>query len=253
MSLVQYQFPLIMLAVLVGSVITGICLCKPSGHRIWVLADLIWVVFGLFGALGAVVTQIYAADSSRIERQIDIAHAAITDFDEDVSRFRLRYCDGPRPGELAVLCDKADFLAASTATNVDLPLFIDVAEQALQLRSLNPFSEPRDTGAMPELRVRADSLDTRELLAFQPLDETTRPALDALQAIAPGIAGEFRILARSYDALIDQIRRLQQEWIFIESRAWLLKVQVLAICLVSFAAPFRLGRAIADLRASRRG
>jgi len=253
MFLVQYQFPLIMLAFLVGSVITGICLCKPPGHRIWLLADLLWVVFGLFGALGAMVVEIYTADSSRIERRIDIARAASENFDRESGRFRLRHCDSPGGRALAVLCDKADFLAASTAGNADLPIFIEVAEQVSPLHNLNPFSDPPDTDAMAEIRARADRFDTRELLAFRPLDDTTRPALQKIQTTAPAIAGEFRILARSYESLIDQIRRLQQEWRYIESRAWLLMLKVVAICLVAFAAPFRLGRAIADLRAARRG
>ncbi|WP_412508393.1 hypothetical protein [Roseovarius sp. SYSU LYC5161] len=252
MVLVDYQFPLYLLAFAAGCGITVACLCTPPGQRIWALADLLWVVFGLFGALGAVVADIYLADSSRIERQIGMTRAATIAFDRDVNAFRLGHCAAPGSAALATLCDKADFLAASTARNAALPLFTEASDNEAALRDLFPFSAPPDTKAMSEMRAQADALDTRELLAFQPIDSATRPALKTLDTRAPEVVGQFRILARSYESLVAQTRALQQEWAYIDSRAWLLGLKTLAICLVSFAAPFRLGRTIADLRAARR-
>lgn len=248
MGLVQYQFPLVVLAFLAGSAGMLVLLRKPPDHRLWPLADVLWVVFGLFGALAAVVAEFHNADSSRIARQAEITRAANAEFDRESGRFRLRNCDAPADPALVVLCDKADFLAASTSRNADLPLFIAVAEEASLLRRLDPFAPPKNTPDMAEMAARADAFDPGALLAFQPLDNRTRAALKSLQKTDPAIAGEYRILAQSYEALIAQTDRLQQEWAFLQSRAWLLSVQIVAISLVSFAAPFRLGRAITALK-----
>lgn len=252
MLLVQYQFPLYLLAFGLGSAITAVCLCTPSGRRIWLLADLLWVVFGLLGALGAVVAEIYLADSSRVERQIGIARAAMADFDADVSRFRLGHCGAPQTQALGVLCDKADFLAASTARNADLPLFTALTTETSPLRIFDPFANPPATEETADRPGRTDGRDVRELLTFKPLDDTTRPALESLRETEPATAANFHILARSYASLVDEIRVLQRDWAYIKRRAWLLSLKIVAICLVSFAAPFRLGRAIANLRATYR-
>lgn len=247
MFLVQYQFLLVALAFLAGCAATVVMLRQPADSRVWPLADLLWVVFGLLGALGALVAEIHTADSSRIARQVDFARAATAEFDRASGRFRLRHCNDPLDGALATLCDKADFLAASTAENADLPLFMAAAEQASPLRRLNLFSDPRTDPESAAVEASAKDFDPDALLTFHPLDARTRPALKALQKTDPAVAGEYRILARSYEALIKEIDRLQREWAFLNARSWVLSLQIVAICLVAFAVPFRLGRAVAAL------
>lgn len=251
MILVQYQLAFVALAFLAGCAATAAMLRQPAESRVWPLADLLWVVFGLVGALGALVAEMHTADSSRIARQVDLARAASAEFDRASGRFRLRHCDDPPGAALATLCDKADFLAASTAANADLPLFMTAAEQASPRRSLNLFADPHTAAGTAAAEARADAFDPGALLAFQPLDARTRPALKELQKTDPALAGEFRILARSYEALIREIDRLQREWAYLDARSWVLALQIAAICLVAFAVPFRLGRAIAAL--TRRG
>ena len=246
MFLIEHQVPLILLFFLSGLFGTALIIRKPARHRAWLVADLVWVVLGLFGALGAIVAGIYKADSSRIERQIDIAYAATAAFDHDAARFRLRYCEDPAFPSVAVLCDRAEFLSASTAENADLPLFIAVTEQVSPLKSL--FLLGNSSNDMSEMAAVADAFDPVTLLAFAPLDEVTRNALKELQPLAPGIAGDYRIIAQSYDDLIGQVRRLKDEWEFLQQRSWILLLQIIAICLVSFAAPFRLGKSIVELR-----
>lgn len=64
----------------------------------------------------------------------------------------------------------------------------------------------------------------------------------------PTIAGDFLILARAYDALIEQITQLKSEWEYLQDNAHILVLQILALCMVAFAAPFRLGKSVVDLR-----
>ena len=85
-------------------------------------------------------------------------------------------------------------------------------------------------------------------LFFTSLDEPTQAAVDNMRRKVPTIAGDFLILARAYDDLIEQTRRLRDEWSYLQSNAYILVLQVLALCLVSFAAPFRLGKSLVDLR-----
>ncbi|MEQ9257618.1 MAG: hypothetical protein RIG84_00825 [Roseovarius sp.] len=250
MMLIQYQVPLILACFAAGSLCVGFILRKPSGHRAWLVADLVWVVLGLFGTLLAILAGHYMEDSSRIDRQINLAQAASTRFDDDAARFRLRHCTAPGTGTpVATLCEKVEFLSASTARNADLPLFLKAAEGASPLLSLSLFGTPgqmkEEAGAMQAAAAR---LSPATLLSFSADDEKTREALGTITTARPEIAGDYRILARSYEGLITEITRLKAEWERLQATAWILAVQILAISMVAFAAPFRLGKAVADLR-----
>ena len=101
---------------------------QPAGSRAWKIADLIWVFLGGVGALAAILAGAYKADSSQLDRQIDLAFVTTQAFDRDAARFRLRHCEGNVSVPERTLCDKVEFLQASTALNSDLPLFLSVAQ-----------------------------------------------------------------------------------------------------------------------------
>lgn len=229
-----------------GCVGTALLFCKPKGHRAWQLADLVWVVLGGIGALVAVISGIYTTDSGRIDRQIDIAYAATADFDREAARFRLRYCEGAVAMDLAALCDKVDFLSASTAENADLPLFLAITDQVAPLQGLQFFSGA--SGDMDAMMDKIEALDTATFLSFEAQDADTRAAISILRDGAPQVTADFLVLAGSYEALIAQMTTLQREWQVIQDNRIILFIQILALCLVSFAAPFRLGKSIVDLR-----
>lgn len=245
MFIIDNQLPLLIFFFIAGCVGTCFLFRKPAGHRAWLMADLVWVVLGGFGALGAVMAGIYKADSSAINRQIDVAYAASSAFDRDAARFRLSYCEVPGGAEIAVLCDKADFLSASTAENAELPLFIAITGEATPLRSLNFFGGRQDSGAM---MMQADAFDPAELLTFSARDAATDQAQTALRQSNASVVADFDILASSYETLIAQVSKLKSEWEYLQSRSYILLIQIIAICLVSFAAPFRLGKSIVELR-----
>ena len=249
MFLIDNQFILLFVFAAAGLAGTGLIARRPAGHRAWLLADLIWVVLGGFGALVAVLAGIYKADSSRIDRQIDIAYAATTAFDMDAARFRLTYCEAPAGEAISVLCDKVDFLSASTAENAELPLFIAVTNEVAPLRGLNFIVRGGgDDDTMHMMIEKVDNFDAGQFLTFAPLDDKTRPAMNALRASKPAVAADFQILAQSYTRLIEQVAKLKQEWEFLQANSHILVLQIFALCLVSFAAPFRLGKSIVDLK-----
>ncbi len=222
---------------------------QPAGSRAWKIADLIWVFLGGVGALAAILAGAYKADSSQLDRQIDLAFVTTQAFDRDAARFRLRHCEGNVSVPERTLCDKVEFLQASTALNSDLPLFLSVAQATAPRGVFAAFRGIKDA-ERDDMMDRARTFRPAEFLAFVAQDDATEAAITALAA-APDtreIAAGFRIIAQTYEQLIDQIARLRAEWELLQSNARILVLQVLALCLVAFAAPFRLGKSAVELR-----
>ena len=241
----SYQLPLLIACFLLGSVLTLFLFRMPANARPWRIADLVWVLLGGIGALTALIAGIYAEDSTRLERQVAIAHQASTRFDQDAARFRLTYCQAAPKAARATLCEKVEFLSASTAKNTALPLFITATQSAGQLRGL-PFFGAKEKD-MPEMIDTADTFDPAEFLAFDPRDAATLNAVGSVQDTHPAMAADYQVLALAYDHLISQVANLKSEWELLRDNAHILLLQVIALCLVAFAAPFRLGKSIKDL------
>lgn len=244
----ENQLPLLILFFLIGSVGTAFLFRKPAGHRAWKLADLVWVVLGGIGALVAVLAGLYTSDSSRLDRQIDVAYAATLAFDRDAARFRLRFCDPAYDPDTAVLCDRVEFLSASTASNADLPLFIAVTNEVAPLQGLHFLFGRQEKDEMDQMAAKADAFNIDQFLVFTTLDDKTQAAIDNMRRKVPAIAGDYLILAQSYDDLVEQVGKLKDEWEYLQANAHILVLQIIALCLVSFAAPFRLGKSIVELR-----
>ncbi len=249
MFILDNQLTLMIFFFLLGCVGTASLFTRPAGHRVWRLADLVWVVLGGIGALVAIIAGFYTADSSRLDRQIDIAYAATTSFDRDAARFRLRFCDPAYDADIAILCDKVEFLSASTASNAELPLFLNVTREVAPLSSLSLW---RRHMPISDMKDHIESFEIEQFLVFNSRDEPTQAAVTELRRKVPTIAGDFLILAQSYDALIAQVARLKQEWEHLQAARHILVLQILALCIVSFAAPFRLGKSLVELRAGWR-
>ncbi len=244
----ENQLPLLILFFLIGSIGTAFLFRKPAGHRAWKLADLVWVVLGGIGALVAVLAGLYTSDSSRLDRQIDVAYAASLAFDRDAARFRLRFCDPAYDPDTAVLCDRVEFLSASTASNADLPLFIAVTNEVAPLQGLHFLFGRQEKDEMDQMAAKADAFNIDQFLVFTTLDDKTQAAIDNMRRKVPAIAGDYLILAQSYDDLVEQVGKLKDEWEYLQANAHILVLQIIALCLVSFAAPFRLGKSVVELR-----
>ncbi len=237
----------------IGAVGTLFLFRKPPGHKAWKLADLVWVLLGGLGALIAIIAGLYTADSSRLDRQIDVAYAVTRAFDGDAARFRLRYCEGATDPDLKTLCEKIEFLSASTAANAELPLFIEVTQSVAPLAGLS-FLFGKSVAAreaeMQEMRDQADAFNIERFLVFAATDEKTKAAAAALAPTRPEVVGDFNVLARAYEDLVSEVGALKDEWEYLQQHSGILIWQVIALCMVSFAAPFRLGKSITELRHS---
>ncbi len=245
----ENQLLLLVLFFLAGCLCTAFIFRQPPKSKTWKYADLLWVVLGGFGAITAVIAGVYQTDSSRLDRQIDVAYAATAAFDRDAARFRLRYCEQTSDTATRVLCDRTEFLSASTATNADLPLFISITEAAAPLQGLNFVLGSSDSDMdLSDMTDEADAFDPGEFLIFAAQDAETTEAISALRASRPEVAADYQVLATSYEALITQVARLKDEWEFLQANAGILLLQIAALCMVAFAAPFRLGKSLAEMR-----
>lgn len=241
-----YQMPMILLFFVIGSI--GALLLFKYAHRskAWELADVIWVALGGLGAVVAIAVGIYQEDSTALNRQVSVAYTASRAFDADASRFRLRYCPQAKGEDLQKLCEKVEYLSASSASNTALPLFLSVTERTTPLEGFTLlFKKGRDE--METMKKAAAQIKQAEFLAFDTRDVPTVMALKHIAPSRPDIAADYRVLALTYDMLIEDIRTLREAWQVLQSGRALLIIQFVAICLVAFAAPFRLGRTIDGL------
>ena len=240
-----YQLPLILACFVLGCLGAVTLFKRTEDTRAWLMADVIWVALGGVGAVVAIAAGIYQEDSTALNRQITVTYTASRAFDTDAARFRLRYCAPPASADLSKLCEKVEFLSASSAENTALPLFLSITERAAPLEGFSLlFGSARDHA---EMKQAAADLEMAEFLAFETRDVPTVMALERIAPNQPEIAADYRVLALSYDTLIEDIAALRAAWQRLQSGKALLILQVIALCLVAFAAPFRLGRTIDGL------
>lgn len=239
-----YQLPLILACFLLGCLAAFTLFKRSEDTRAWQIADIVWVALGGVGAVVAIAAGIYQEDSTALNRQITVAYTASRAFDTDAARFRLRYCAAPNNADLTKLCEKVEFLSASSAENTALPLFVAITKRAAPLEGFSLlFGSARDHAEM----TQAADIDMAEFLSFETRDVPTIMALNAIEPTRPEVAADYRVLALTYDTLIDEITALRDAWTTLQSGKALLILQIIALCLVAFAAPFRLGRTIDSL------
>jgi len=178
----DHQLLLLTLTFSAGVIGTALIARHLARLRAWQVADLLWVVLGAIGAVAALMAGVYKTDSTRISHQIDVAYAATNAYDRDAARFRLRYCEGDRGNALHVLCDRVEFLSASTAGNAELPLFIQITKSAAPLQGLRLLPAKVDAAEMDdmdfaEMVAEANAFDPDPFLEFVALDTQTEGAL----------------------------------------------------------------------------
>ncbi len=256
--LLDHQVAAILSCFVVGSLIAAIMYRNAKGSLSWRVADFVWVALGGLGALAALLAGGYESERGRVDRQIDISFATSKSFEMNAGRFRLLHCETDRQGSwyrpaTLVLCEKVEFLSASAAINRDLPLFLDVAQTRTPLSSLGWLlggADPFATGTgltANQMIAKVDQFDAVELLTFAATDDTTRAAVATLSSSSHAeISAEYQVIANTYDELIDQLGRVKAEWDYLESNSTVLILQMIALCLIAFAAPFRLGKSLND-------
>lgn len=258
-AVIDNQLALILFSFMLGSIGTTVMFMRRATTYAWKVADLVWVLLGGLGAVTAVVAGIYTEDSSRLDRQIDVAFALSQEFDRDTARFRLSYCElegqfGYVREPVLVLCDKVEFLAASTSGSQRLPLFLNVARRNTPLSTLRILpsfgeEEPTEMTSFDGMVEQADGFDPTKLFYFDPRDPETTAASQQLRDTGRhvAVAAEYEVIASAYDDLTRQIMDLREEWEVLQANSLVLALQIIAISLVAFAAPFRVGKSIVDL------
>jgi hypothetical protein len=256
--LIENQTLSIIGSFVIGSIIAAIVYRRAQSSLSWKVADLVWVALGGVGAIAALLSGSYQDERSRIDRQIDISYAITKSFEASANRFLLLHCDKDRQGptyraEVVVVCKKTIKLTTSAKANSELPLFLDLAQTRPPLSSIGLLfggqSQVADAEGMTKTSAMAkvDSFDADKLQTVAVIDYPTRTALSSLEASPHAdISVDYQVLAGTYSNLIKQLGRVKAEWDYLEENSIVLIVQVIALCLIAFAAPFRLGKSIND-------
>jgi hypothetical protein len=256
--LVENQVASIIGSFILGSIIAGLIYRHAQSSLSWKVADFVWVALGGVGAIAALLSGSYQNERGRIDRQIDISYAITKSFETSANRFLLLYCDKDRQGPpfravVVVVCKKTIALTTSAKANSELPLFLDLAQTRPPLSSLGlllGWQDPRaNSDGMTKTSAKAmvDGFDMAELQTIAVIDYSTRTALSTLEASPhAGISVDYQVLAGTYSDLIKQLGRVKAEWDYLEQNSIVLLLQVVALCMIAFAAPFRLGKSIND-------
>lgn len=256
--LLDHQTASIIGSFVLGSIIAALIYRRAQSSLSWKVADFVWVVLGGVGAIAALLSASYQDERSRIDRQIDISYAITKSFEASANRFLLLYCDKDRQGPqfratVVVVCKKTIALTTSAKANSKLPLFLDVAQTRSPLSSLGLLLGGQNQAASADgmsktsAMAMVEGFDAAELQTIAVIDYATRTALSTLEA-SPfvEISIDYQVLAGSYSDLVKQLGQVKAEWDYLEENSVVLILQVIALCLIAFAAPFRLGKSIND-------
>lgn len=254
----EYKSVVIFCSVILGSVIAVLFYRHPHSSLAWKVADLVSVLLGGIGAIVALMAASYHDERGRVERQIDISYAITKSFEISANRFLLLYCDKDRQGPqyraaVVVVCKKTIALVTSAKANSELPLFLDLAQTRAPLSSvgllLGGQNKAAEADGMSKTSAMAmvENFDVAELQTIAVIDYATRTALSTLAASPHvDVSVDYQVLAGTYADLIKQLGQVKAEWDYLEENSIVLILQVIALCLIAFAAPFQLGKTIDD-------
>lgn len=154
---------------------------------------------------------------------------------------------------MVVVCKKTIALTTSAKTNSELAFFIDVAQTRPLLSSIGFLLGGRNQATRADgmsktcAMAMVDGFDVAQLQTIAVIDYATRTALSSFEASPHAdISVDYQVLAGTYSNLIKQLGRVKAEWDYLEENSIVLILQVIALCMIAFAAPFRLGTSIND-------
>jgi hypothetical protein len=254
--LAENQLAFIGLSFLAGLLALALCLRSRAASK-WVVADLVWIVFGAGAAFTAVFATFYLSERASLSRKVDITVVRIDLLLHDLARFeRVRCATGPGMAAPSELCAAAALYRDALERNSELGFFLEVADVAglgmdpgSAMEALGRRAAEGEAPAMESGMGMAEALYTG--IAWP---EIPRATLDRAVATMrdPGlraeVAAEFLPLADSVEEIRGNVTAIYEAWEANERRQYFVLLRVLALGSVAFALPLRVGKAFADLR-----
>lgn len=251
-----HQLAFIGLCFVLGLAALALCL-RSQGTSKWVVADLIWIVFGAGAAFTAVFATFYLSERANLARKVDLTLVRIELLLHDIARFEQGRCDwGLAPeGDAAPaeLCAAAAGFRDALERNVALGIFLEVADVAgLGMNPAEAMRAATAMGAAPPEHGMGMAATLYSGIAWP--EPPAAPLEAAVAAIAdPGlrasVSAEFLALHGGFGDIRRNVTAIYEAWEANERRFYFVILRILALGSVAFALPLRVGKAFADLPA----
>jgi hypothetical protein len=272
--LVEHQTIITLSTFSFGLLCLGILLKKRDGH-VWKIVDLVWVVFGGGAAISAVIASIYINKDGVLARQVDVLKANMTSISTDARRFNEEHCS--ETSEIAFYASMVSTLCANNRVMIESitqeeqrPFFSEISditeelrefagkEISTQIEPLDDFLDPNTTGnndpdIIKSIFTNADITIVLEGLKLDLLDPLNNSATSAISALRRSglyfdMTADYTSIAREYQKITQQLANVGTAWELNQQDFQFVVARALAIALVAFAFPLRVGKSIHDLR-----
>lgn len=280
--IVENQFFLIIVFFIIGTVTAHRLFFARNQKKIWKIADLGWIIAGGLSAATAVILSVLLSEINSVRRESDIFTAAVASFNKDAKRFMQVYCTDRADWRFSpvfrengtILCAHIRKIEAETAEDAKLVRFASIFSSgnekedtdhswakgiafrdydtdemntlfdALELANDLNFGEQVtiDTGAFSSLAFPVRKISEEEI------NQTLQILINSGDADA--FCSEFITLNSRMKDIRFSTSQLQNRWNTVMRKQPLFLWRALALLVLSFIFPLRVGKSVHELKTS---
>lgn len=266
-----HQWFIYFISVLLGVLVAIFALVRRKTEQFWKLVDLTWISVGTIATVAAVTTTLYISEISDAQRRIDRLRATIADLNTDAEMFVAIHCSERTLSSIIQVtslamreaCQDAIVVASETQSTSDLISFTELLAPSIAINgeesrqrqihaafdlTANTYTNENGTELTMASLIQAKWLSRAKLndAEFEGLGNTI---------LFTGFYDKFffelsAIRSRSASIAME-VESLRSSWQLILGKRSLLALRVIALTLISFVAPLRIGKSIFDIQNSK--
>ncbi|MFK7867622.1 MAG: hypothetical protein AB8B58_00125 [Roseobacter sp.] len=273
--IIDNQILFLVLAFAIGLILSLFLLNQTHEKKVWRYADLLWIVVGGIGALVAFIVSVFLSNVATTERSIVLVQSSISNAHSDAVAIAAKYCSEaifPRhlpyyADDFALLCDAVGGIKEQTAKDSDAFSLVTLLEE--ERPNASPFSmdefhfDPSQAAFDPKKVIEFSGMTEALSAALErPGDfssvffkfDIDNPAFESarIELIGSGVytdlALEYGALKSEYERLVLEFDELRIVWNDIVEQRWLLLMRTIALGMLSFSLPLRLGKSVFEIR-----